>query len=67
MDAEGATAVADSIRRDTELLKPLTWGELTLSLGVAAAAGAEADPDALMRRADAQLYRAKSKRNAVAA
>jgi diguanylate cyclase (GGDEF)-like protein len=66
-DAAKATAVADTIRRDTSLLKPLAWGELTLSLGVAAAAGIEAEPDGLMRRADAQLYRAKSKRNAVAA
>jgi diguanylate cyclase (GGDEF)-like protein len=66
-DAESATALADRIRLDTSGLKPESWGELTLSLGVAAATGAEADPDQLMRRADTQLYRAKSTRNAVAA
>jgi GGDEF domain-containing protein len=41
-------------------------GELTLSLGVAAASGTAAFPVELMSRADGQLYRAKITRNAVA-
>ena len=42
-------------------------GELTLSLGVAAASGSEAYPLDLVSQADGQLYRAKITRNAVAA
>ncbi len=42
-------------------------GELTISLGVAAASGARAYPLELMSQADSQLYRAKITRNAVGA
>jgi diguanylate cyclase (GGDEF)-like protein len=66
-DADSAAGLADRIRVDTCGLKPPAWGALTLSLGVAAATGSEAEPEQLMRRADTQLYRAKSTRNAVAA
>jgi PleD family two-component response regulator len=40
---------------------------LTLSLGVAVAAGPQSVPERLMSDADAQLYRAKATRNAVSA
>ena len=42
-------------------------GEISLSLGVAAAGGDQAFPLELMSRADEQLYRAKITRNAVGA
>jgi predicted signal transduction protein with EAL and GGDEF domain len=49
----------------------LTLGDrevvVTLSLGVAAAAGADAHPAELMGQADHELYRAKRTRNAVSA
>jgi diguanylate cyclase (GGDEF)-like protein len=64
-DAVGAAEVAEALRREACLL----WREgetLSLSIGVAAAAGDEAQPERLMTRADAQLYRAKATRNAVA-
>lgn len=65
-DAVGAAAVAEQLRQEAIRLRPLDEGAVSLSLGVAAAAGSEAVPDRLMRRADEQLYRAKATRNAVA-
>jgi diguanylate cyclase (GGDEF)-like protein len=65
-DAVGATAVAEKLRAAASRLRSLHPGSISLSLGVAAAAGAEAQPDQLVRRADRQLYRAKATRNAVA-
>ncbi|MCF6509794.1 GGDEF domain-containing protein [Blastococcus sp. MG754426] len=68
-DAERATAVAEELRREARLLRPPGLGaaRLSLSLGVATATGADAYPRELMSRADEQLYRAKTTRNAVGA
>jgi diguanylate cyclase (GGDEF)-like protein len=64
-----AVELAERLRREVGELRPPEFapGELTLSLGVAAASGAEACPIELMSRADGQLYRAKITRNAVGA
>jgi diguanylate cyclase (GGDEF)-like protein len=64
-----AVELAERLRREAgELRLPgFGPGELTLSLGVAAASGGEAYPMELMSQADSQLYRAKITRNAVAA
>ncbi|MCZ2858751.1 GGDEF domain-containing protein [Blastococcus sp. VKM Ac-2987] len=68
-DAVRAAEVAEQLRREARLLQPpgFSPGELSLSLGVAAAAGADAHPPELMSRADERLYRAKTTRNAVGA
>jgi diguanylate cyclase (GGDEF)-like protein len=68
-DAARAVELAETLRRATQQLQPPGFGpaELTLSVGVATAAGAEAFPLELISRADAQLYRAKITRNAVGA
>jgi len=65
---ERAEELAERLRADASRLLPEDFaaGELTLSLGVAAASGPAAFPVELMSRADAQLYRAKITRNAVA-
>jgi diguanylate cyclase (GGDEF)-like protein len=63
--AVGAAEVAEAIRREAGELRPQGQA-ISLSLGVAAATGDEAQPDRLMTRADAQLYRAKATRNTVA-
>jgi PleD family two-component response regulator len=49
------------------MLRPAGFaaGEVTLSIGVAVAEGAESYPVELQSRADEQLYRAKVTRNAV--
>jgi diguanylate cyclase (GGDEF)-like protein len=65
-DAVGATEVAEQLRKETSRLEVLSECPLSLSIGVASAAGFEADPQRLMERADEQLYRAKATRNAVA-
>jgi diguanylate cyclase (GGDEF)-like protein len=65
-DAVGATEVAEKLRAEALRLRSRNAGSISLSLGVAAAAGGEALPDQLMKRADGQLYRAKETRNAVA-
>ena len=64
-----AVRLAEGLRLGAGQLRPegFTPGEITLSLGVAAAAGGPAFPMELMSRADAQLYRAKITRNAVGA
>ena len=66
-DLDRAGALAESVRRAAALLAPadLTAGELTLSLGVTSATGAQAYPLELLSCADAQLYCAKITRNAV--
>ncbi|WP_346620901.1 GGDEF domain-containing protein [Blastococcus montanus] len=66
-DAVRATEVAERLRLEARVLRPPGFGpgELSLSLGVAAATGADAYPLELMSRADEQLYRAKTTRNAV--
>jgi diguanylate cyclase (GGDEF)-like protein len=68
-DLARATALAESVRRRTRELRPegFAAGELTVSLGVGTATGAAAYPIDLVSRADAQLYRAKITRDAVAA
>ncbi len=68
-DLERAADLAEGLRCDATALRPpgFTPGELTLSLGVAAASGEHAYPLELMSQADGQLYRAKITRNAVGA
>jgi diguanylate cyclase (GGDEF)-like protein len=68
-DEARAVALAEQLRADAALLQPPGFdaGEVTVSVGVAVAAGPPTSPEALMARADAQLYRAKVTRNAVAA
>ncbi len=68
-DAELGHAVelAERIRLEATRLQPPGFvpGELTLSLGVAAATGDAARAEHLVSRADEQLYRAKTTRNSV--
>ncbi|MGY1840390.1 MULTISPECIES: diguanylate cyclase [unclassified Modestobacter] len=61
--------LAERIRADSHDLRPegFTDPGVSLSLGVAAAVGAGADPRGLLASADAQLYRAKGSRDAVRA
>ena len=68
-DLDQACELAERLRSEAAELLPagVDPGELSLSLGVAAAAGSQADPGDLMSRADEQLYRAKITRNAVGA
>ncbi|MBI4487390.1 MAG: sensor domain-containing diguanylate cyclase, partial [Acidobacteria bacterium] len=66
---DGAKRVADTLRRELSEL-PIPWkGEtigLTASFGVTTALPSETDPQALISRADAALYRAKDQgRNCV--
>jgi diguanylate cyclase (GGDEF)-like protein len=67
--AERAVGLAEQLRTATAGLELPGFlpGELTLSVGVATTAGAEAYPLELMSQADERLYRAKITRNAVAA
>jgi diguanylate cyclase (GGDEF)-like protein len=66
-DEPRAMALAEQVRTATAALRPegFAAGEVSLSVGVAVAAGAEAYPVELQSRADEQLYRAKITRNAV--
>ncbi len=68
-DVDRAVELAERLRTETAglVLPGLGPGELSLSLGVAAASGDAAYPVELMSRADEQLYRAKITRNAVGA
>jgi diguanylate cyclase (GGDEF)-like protein len=68
-DLAAATAVAESVRRRVLALQPEGFapGEISVSLGVGTATGGAVSPTDLVSRADAQLYRAKLTRNAVAA
>jgi diguanylate cyclase (GGDEF)-like protein len=68
-DLERAVDLAERLRCDAAALRPPGFapGELTVSLGVAAASGEDAYPLELMSQADGQLYRAKITRNAVGA
>ncbi|WP_104525890.1 GGDEF domain-containing protein [Blastococcus atacamensis] len=68
-DAARAAEAAEDLRRAALTVQPEGFGpgELSLSLGVAAAVGDDAYPLELMTRADEQLYRAKRTRNAVGA
>lgn len=63
-EAVGAAKTGENIRSAARNLP--CDSPITLSIGVAAAAGDEAQPDRLVRRADAQLYRAKATRDALA-
>jgi diguanylate cyclase (GGDEF)-like protein len=65
-DAVGAVRIAEQLRQDAHRLECAAGGELSLSLGVAAATAGYAVPRHLMKRADEQLYRAKATRDAVA-
>jgi diguanylate cyclase (GGDEF)-like protein len=66
---ERAIALAEEMRCGAAGLRidGVAPGEVSLSLGVATARGADAYPLELLSRADAQLYRAKITRNAVGA
>jgi diguanylate cyclase (GGDEF)-like protein len=68
-DLDRAVELAERLRTDAAQLQPPGFqpGELSLSLGVAAAQGPGAEPAELMSRADEQLYRAKITRNSVGA
>ena len=68
-DVDRAVELAERLRAEMAALVPPGFvpGELSLSLGVAAASADQAYPMELMSRADAQLYRAKITRNAVGA
>jgi diguanylate cyclase (GGDEF)-like protein len=68
-DLDRAIELAERLRCEAAELVPAGFGpdEVSLSLGVASAAGSVAYPLELMSRADAQLYRAKITRNAVGA
>jgi diguanylate cyclase (GGDEF)-like protein len=68
-DADRAVQLAERLRADAAMLQPpgFAAGGITLSLGVAVAVGGRASGERLMSEADAQLYRAKSTRNAVGA
>jgi diguanylate cyclase (GGDEF)-like protein len=68
-DLDRAVELAERLRSEAALLRPDGFdpGELSLSLGVAAAGGDRAYPLELMSGADQQLYRAKITRNAVGA
>jgi diguanylate cyclase (GGDEF)-like protein len=66
-DERRAMALAEEVRDAAAALRPegFAAGEVTVSIGVAVAEGAEAFPVDLQSRADEQLYRAKITRNAV--
>ncbi len=64
-EAVRAAKLGETMRREAQQLRPC-GGALTVSVGVAAATGQEARADRLIGRADAQLYRAKATRNALA-
>jgi diguanylate cyclase (GGDEF)-like protein len=68
-DLDRTIELAERLRIEAARLSPDGFepGEISLSLGVAAAQGDQAFPLELMSRADAQLYRAKITRNAVGA
>ena len=66
VDVGGAVELAERVRTSVSSLAPGSGPALTVSLGVAGSAGRSVAPDALTAEADAQLYRAKSVRNAVA-
>jgi diguanylate cyclase (GGDEF)-like protein len=68
-DLGRAIELAERLRAEAAQLLPAGFGpgEVSLSLGVASAAGPGAHPLELMSRADQQLYRAKITRNAVGA
>jgi diguanylate cyclase (GGDEF)-like protein len=60
---QAATALAERLAaliRARPVESPAGPVPITLSIGLASAAGAEADGDSLLRRADLQLYRAKA-------
>jgi diguanylate cyclase (GGDEF)-like protein len=68
-DLDRAVRLAEQLRTDALALRPLGQDAdgVSVSLGVATAAGADADPETLLAAADAQLYLAKQTRNAVRA
>jgi diguanylate cyclase (GGDEF)-like protein len=68
-DVDRAVELAERLRQEAAALQLPGFepGELSLSLGVAAAAGARVFPLELTAQADSQLYRAKITRNSVGA
>jgi diguanylate cyclase (GGDEF)-like protein len=68
-DETRAVELAEQLRAGAARLRPAGFeaGEVTLSVGVAVAAGPITSPQAIMAEADQQLYRAKTTRNSVGA
>jgi diguanylate cyclase (GGDEF)-like protein len=68
-DLDRAVRLAEELRAEARQLRlaGVDPDGISVSLGVAAGAGAATDPDALLAAADAQLYLAKLTRNAVRA
>jgi len=68
-DLEGAAALAESLRRriETTTFPERPDDVITISIGVASRAAEDHQPRETMARADARLYEAKQRRNAVSA
>jgi diguanylate cyclase (GGDEF)-like protein len=69
MAASAAAALAERVRQDVQgsVVSLSDSLRVSVSQGVASASGRAATPQALMHRADHELYRAKGTRNAVSA
>ncbi|MCD4483646.1 diguanylate cyclase [Chromobacterium vaccinii] len=59
-DATGAAVLAEKIRAAVEQSQAPDVGRITLSIGLATADAADAQPEAAVKRADLALYRAKA-------
>lgn len=59
-DATGAAVLAEKIRAAVEQSQAPDVGQITLSIGLATADAADAQPEAAVKRADLALYRAKA-------
>ncbi|MCD4501792.1 sensor domain-containing diguanylate cyclase [Chromobacterium vaccinii] len=59
-DAAGAAVLAEKIRAAVEQSQAPDVGRITLSIGLATADAADAQPEAAVKRADLALYRAKA-------
>jgi diguanylate cyclase (GGDEF)-like protein len=67
MSADQAAALAERVRRDVQLRRIVRTSDVRLSVsqGVSAARGTDANPHALMQEADRGLYQAKRTRDTV--
>ncbi|WP_046157426.1 sensor domain-containing diguanylate cyclase [Chromobacterium vaccinii] len=59
-DASGAAVLAEKIRAAVEQSQAPDVGRITISIGLATADAADAQPEAAVKRADLALYRAKA-------
>lgn len=59
-DAAGAAVLAEKIRAAVEQSQAPDVGRITISIGLATANAADAQPEATVKRADLALYRAKA-------